>query len=118
MKRGRRIRAIVGGLLCGIIASMVFGATHSDKAISIVQSPTPTNDCLYFTLVGVAQADPISANNPWFAVPRSHSGFKESLAILLAAKLSQQRVTVETTGTVAGGSCGAYPLVYYVSMDP
>jgi hypothetical protein len=113
-----RISAIAGGLLWGLTAPLVLGAIHAGKTVSVIQSPTPSGDCLYFSLVGVPQADPISPGNPWFALPHSHTGFKEAVAILMAAKLSQQTITVETTGTAAGGTCGAYPLVYYVLMDP
>lgn len=77
--------------------------------IALASSPTTTADCFFFTLVGITP-DP---GQPWFAVARSHLGFREIVALVTSAKLSQQVVTVRTTIATA---CG-YRGVEYVFLQ-
>jgi hypothetical protein len=74
-----------------------------NRAVALFSSPTPTSDCLYFTLQGVPQADPGVPNQPWFAVPRTHQGFKEIAMIVAMAKASERSITVRTGTTFACG---------------
>ena len=74
---------------------------HDHKAVSdIVQDGT--RPCLFFRLVGVDVADPAHSTH-WFAIPRTHSAFAESFALLVTARAARLNVRVTTTGTA---SCG------------
>src|SRR5262249_15344953 len=84
--------------------------THTGAHIGTVQSPEPNRDCFFFTLVGVTKAEPqvnpTQLNDPWFAVPRTHLGFREILAIVLTASSLVRSVEVLTTGSAACGEAG------------
>jgi len=97
------------GMLIGAVATApaAQAATYLGKAVTILQSPTPTQNCLYFQLSGVAQADPVAPNNPWFAVPSTQNGYSQIYATLLAARVAGTTVGVVTSGNFAGGTCGA-----------
>lgn len=82
-----------------------------------LQPPLSNQDCVFFTLTGVSQADPISAGSPWFAVPSTQTGFNQVYATLLAAKVSGGTLLVSTSGALAGGDCGNYAGVYYVVLQ-
>jgi len=90
--------------LCSIAPSVGFAASWINKNVAAPQSMYKPADCFYFTLEGVAEADPAIPGNAWFAIPRSQYGAKDSYALLHAAKLSGQPVVVATTGSVS--SCG------------
>ena len=117
-------RAVTG--LKSVTALIVACLFYTDVALSTqqysttvlqIQSPASTADCLWFTLSGVPQADPILPNNPWFAIPRTQNGFGELYAMLLSAKLSGSTVWVSTTGAAAGGACGGYAGVSWVVLQ-
>jgi hypothetical protein len=65
---------------------------------------------VFFQLSGVSEADP-AAPNVWFAVPKTHAGFKEIVAMLLAARMSGALVSVSTTGAVACGHAAVSAVV-------
>lgn len=73
----------------------------SGKQVATVISTYDSADCIYFTLEGVTEADPVKPGDPTFAIPRSQYGSKDAYAMLLAAKLSGQPVRVLTRGTLA-----------------
>ena len=78
-------------------------AVHPNRTVSVVHSPD-TRECIFFQLDGVAEADPIAPGNPWFAVPKTHNGYKEIVATLLMARATGaplQQVT--TSGALACG---------------
>jgi hypothetical protein len=100
-----------------LLANMAMSAQNYTALIAQVQSPNYNEDCVWFTLVGVPQADPILPNSPWFALPRTQIGYSEIYAILLAAKLSGSSLNVVTTGAAAGGACGAYAAIAYVVLQ-
>lgn len=79
-----------------IFASPVFAVGQLDKQLQFVIADT--RPCVFFTLNGVQQADPINPNQPWFALPTSHPMFQQILAMLLTAKSSQAHIDVYTTG--------------------
>ncbi len=76
---------------------------HLSKTVGVIKSPD-INPCSLFTLVGVAEADPIKPGNNWFAVPQTHNGHNVIISILLAASTSGKTVTVYTNGKeICGG---------------
>jgi hypothetical protein len=84
------------------------------KTVARLQPPDSNRDCVFFELSGVAQADSgVPTSGAWFAVPRSHYGFKEIYAMLLTAKAMNLPITVGTTGLAAAG-CTAFVGVAYV----
>ncbi|ABD79712.1 hypothetical protein [Saccharophagus degradans] len=102
-------------LWVAIIAVPVFSeTTHSDKKVKIIHSGD-TRDCFFFQLENVSQADPVSPNNEWFAVPFSKMSSDAVLSILMASKASGGSVKVNTTGSTV---CGAYAEVKNVSWLP
>jgi hypothetical protein len=96
-------RALAGAL---IIACSTAGAVdHIDKSVDTINPNTVASigDCYTFTLVGVAEADPVRPAVGTFALPRTRQSAKEAYATLLAAKMSGTRVMVGTTGLLACG---------------
>ena len=91
---------------------------HYFKTVTSVNPPSNTGGCFYFMLNGVASADPnIAAGNPWFAVPKTHQGYSETVAAVLAARLSGLTISVHTTGQLTSGTCGTYPAVDWVVIN-
>lgn len=62
-----------------------------------------TRACTFFTLSGVAQADPITPNAPYFALAKTHPNYSEMNALLLTAKTLQRPVDLSTNGQLACG---------------
>ena len=83
------------------------------KNVSTLMTAYDGADCFYFTLKGVAEADPVKPGDPTFAIPRTQFGAKDGYAMLLAAKLSGSTVRVVTRGTL---SCG-YASVAWITME-
>jgi hypothetical protein len=73
------------------------------KTVAMLSSTYDGADCIYFTLDGVTEADPIKPGDPTFAIVRSQYGSNDAYAMLLAAKLTGQSVRVLTRGTLACG---------------
>ena len=97
------LRKISIGLIAGLLSCLAHAqVVHTDKVVEAVHSPDH-RACLFFSLAGVATADPITPNMNWFSVPMTHPGFKEIVAILISARTSGQPVTVYTTGNSVCG---------------
>jgi hypothetical protein len=109
-------KSIVAFAAFAIVATNMATAMtqHAYKLITTIEPPQATTDCLYFQLAGVGEADPLTPNNPWFAMPRSHPGFREIYAMILMTKATGMEVVVRTTGSLAGGACGNYVGVHEV----
>lgn len=76
---------------------------HTDKDILVFHSPD-ARDCTFFQLSGVSEADPVAPGGTWFAVPKTHSGYKEIVATLLLARAAGRRLNhVSTSGAIACG---------------
>src|SRR5262245_7893627 len=45
-----------------------------DKTVAQLQSYVVGGDCLYFTLTGVTEADPVFPGSAWFAISRTQGG--------------------------------------------
>ncbi len=115
--RSLKLGAIIA-LSVYVTEIVVAAELYTAYGVGIIKSPTPTANCAYFELVGVAQADPISPSNPWFAIPATQNGFAEVYASLVAAKIAGTTVSVLTTGALAGGSCGTFAGVDSVQIAP
>jgi hypothetical protein len=121
-KMGRRVGpwlrvASIGLLMSAAGVAPIAGAvTYNGATIAIIQSPTPSANCLYFQLTGVTQADPIAPSNAWFAIPATQNGFNQVVAMLISLRIASGTLQVTTTGALAGGTCGNYAGVDHVSM--
>ncbi len=85
------------------VPSISLAVNWPNKKVGLLQPTYDGADCFYFTLEGVAEADPATPGNPLFAIPRTQFGAKEAYATLLSARLSGQTASVITRGTL---SCG------------
>lgn len=108
----RRIRGIAAAVLTTVPA-LALAVNWTSRTVGQLQSTYDGADCIYFTLEGVAEADPAKPGDPWFAIPRTQYGAKDAYAMLLAAKLTGKTVFVSTRGTL---SCG-YAAVSQVLMQ-
>ena len=110
MKLSRHLWAAAAAAL---VWSGLAGANQQwTSTILQLQPPLSNQDCVFFTLNGVSEADPAVPGSPWFAMPRTQTGFNEVYAALLAAKISGTTVTISTTGRPASGACGNYSGIY------
>lgn len=106
------------GLVMGLAWFLAFmgptqAAVHSGKALAVIHSPDD-RPCVFFRLTGVAEADPVAPGIEWFALPKTHPGYKEILALLLTARATGQPLGhVTTTGTL---TCGTHVSVLSVSL--
>lgn len=80
-----------------LLAAYSNADNHNGKMVSLIHSGD-TRDCYFFKLEGVAEADDILPNNPWFAVPFSKVSSDNIFALLLTAKTSGLPITVMTSG--------------------
>jgi hypothetical protein len=108
-----------GVLIAAAAVSPVASASgpYVGATITLIQTPTPTANCFYFMLAGVGEADPVAPGNAWFAVSSTQNGFTQLYAMVIAAKLAGNPVTVVTTGALAGGTCGTFAGVDHVALD-
>ena len=106
-------------LICGCLlsAGAAMGSEQYTSTVSIVQSPNYNEDCCFFQLAGVGQADPVNPNNPWFGVPSNQIGYIEIVSMIISAHLSGSTVQVFTTGAAAGGACGPYAQVAWINLE-
>lgn len=93
-------------VLCSLQANAVEHTGTVERML-----PPDSRPCLFFTLTGVSVADPSLPSSPWFAIRQSQNGYKETFALLLAAKHTGLPVTVSTTGGVVT-ECGHAGIVY------
>src|SRR5687767_8704333 len=69
-------RALTAAALSvSLIPTGAIAAVHANREVAAFHAPD-TRDCSFFQLVGVSEADPAVPGNPWFAVPKSHMGYK------------------------------------------
>jgi hypothetical protein len=109
-----RIRIVILFLLSAALPSAAFAMLDwANKSVGMLSSTYDGADCYYFTLQGVAEADPIKPGDPMFAIPRAQYGAKDGYAMLLGAKLAGRTVRVLTRGTIA---CG-YASVAQIMME-
>ena len=102
------------GLTFAAVSVPAQSALWSSKTIAKLQPDHLTDQCYFFSLDGVAEADPVRSGSPWFAVDRNnHPGAKELYATLLTARLTGTPVTVLTTGSMV---CG-YATISYVVLQ-
>jgi len=110
------ILIVVSSILA--VAGDAAATTHSNHAVARIEPPDPVRDCLFFTLDGVTTSEPaVAQNNPWFAVPRSHPGFREIYAAVLLARATGALLTVITTGQ-AESTCAGHPGANTVVIEP
>src|SRR5829696_6099083 len=76
------------------------------QRVGAIQSPSAGYECTFFTLDGVAVADPSVAPHAWVALPKAHNGYKEALLVLHMAKTTGGNVRVGIGGSVCGGYAG------------
>lgn len=97
---------IAGIVLSTFFASSLASATsvqegtywvHYGVPIGYVGGPD-TRPCYRFTLSGVTVADSAVPGVPWFGIPFSKNGYKETVSTLLAAKAMGKTVHIATTG--------------------
>jgi hypothetical protein len=116
-KRPSRIIATVLAIVgagTALVPSTVFAMQDwANKTVAMLSSTYDGSDCVYFTLEGVTQADPVKPGDPTFAFPRNQFGAKDGYAMLLAAKLADRPVRVLTRGTL---SCG-YAAVAQIMIE-
>ncbi len=85
---------------------------HENKSVRSIGSPD-SRQCIFFQLTGVSEADPVNPNNPWFAVAKTHGGYKEIVAMLMMAKATGIPISVGTTGALACGEAEVGQALFY-----
>jgi hypothetical protein len=96
-------RVLLAAAVMTLFALRIEAATSWEKArVSILELPDPGHDCVFFTLVGVNEADPAFPGRPWIAIPVSQNGFQQMYDLLLRSKLGGT-VGVVTSGAAAPG---------------
>jgi hypothetical protein len=103
--------------LSTLFAQLALASQLYTTTITKLQPPSNGQDCVFFELSGVSQADPVVPNNPWFALPRTQTGFEEVYAALLSAKVSGATIQVQTTGGTAGGACTTYAAISWIILQ-
>ncbi len=101
--------------MCGFGAVMFFAplahaatTQYTGKNISVLET-VPTDDCVYFQLEGVTEANPVVPNGVWFGVSLSQPSGKALYAQLLAARLSSVPLgRVLANGSQVCGVAAAY----------
>jgi hypothetical protein len=83
---------------------------HPDTQVDAIL--VDARPCVIFSLVGVAEADPITPG-PNFALSKSHPNYAELNAMLLTAKATGRKVRVSTDGTLACGIAAIDQIVVY-----
>jgi hypothetical protein len=78
-------------------------------------APAKSDNCSFFTLQGIPEADPVKPNSPIFAVPKSHPGYKEIYTLIATAMVSGLKLDVGTSGLP---SCSGYAEINFVLMHP
>ena len=91
------------GLCSTTISTQAAEGWFPGRSVSYL-SGGDSRPCAFFTLEGVAQADPAQPNVGWFVLPKTHPQFKETYALLLVAKVTGRTVNVTTSGLI--DACG------------
>lgn len=88
-------------------------ASHT-ATLSIFASDA-TSTCAFFTMTGVAVADPVNPTSPWFALSKARANFQELYALALTAMANRNTALVVTTGGVAA-NCAGFAEVQQIQM--
>jgi hypothetical protein len=105
-----RLSTLVKVVLALSLPMPMLASAHYNKEVTVVHSPD-TRQCTFFMLSGVSEAAPVAPGDPWFAVPKSHAGYKEILAVLLLARTTGKALThVATSGALACGHAAVISL--------
>lgn len=108
----KRIQVLAAALVPAFADTHAFAqVNYVDKKISELHGFYDGADCAYFKLEGVAQADPVKPNEPFFAISRSQFGAKEAFATLLAAKVAGLAPVVQTRGNIVCGYAGVARII-------
>jgi len=108
-----RIFVALLGLSASLYSYPTWAATYrTGKTVAAIQGDTSA--CMYFTLDGVAEADPVKPGTPYFAVPLNNPNVQLIESILLTARATGRTVYVRTDGTL---SC-SYATTFLVGLDP
>lgn len=101
----------VVALAAGMVISSAANATvtsFASKTITLVEADD-TDDCVYFQLDGVTEANPVHPGQPWFAVSLSSLGGKNLVTFLLSARLSGTPLSrVVADGSLVCGTVQAF----------
>jgi hypothetical protein len=89
--------------------------THVNKTLGLLHPAWAQSTCFFFTLQGVAQADPAASGN-LFAVAPDNPGYDNTFNLLVTIKQKglTNNVTVATTGNLV---CGGFAEVRYVFVS-
>jgi hypothetical protein len=99
----RTISITTLSFIVGFWSITTTAASHINKTVEVFHGPD-TRECAFFRLIGVSEADPATPGVPWFAVPKTHPGYREIVAILLQARATGAPLQhVATTGAVVCG---------------
>jgi hypothetical protein len=109
-----RFRRILSGLFSCVAMTALCHPASADTFTGQVEGLLPPDHrpCIFFSIAGVPQADPVRPGSRWVAVRQSQNGFKELYALLLAAKHAGAPVTVTTNGTQVPECDGHVGLTY------
>lgn len=78
-------------------------AADSNGRVALTIPPNGGADCFYFSLYGVAQADPVLPGNSFFAMSKTDPAYQETFALVMTAAANGRYVYASTTGTVVCG---------------
>lgn len=101
-------KVIAGAIvsLLGITNASSVNATMLDylyRTVTNLQADS-YNQCIFFQLSGVSEANPAVPNSPWFAIDNTQPNAKELYAMLLSARLTDRAIPrVLTNGVTACG---------------
>ncbi len=99
MRTAWRFFSIIGILVATLSPSPAYADVFwASKFIAYVQMDNRT--CLFFTLQGVSEANPVVPGFPWFAIAKSNANYQEMLSMVLSAKLAGKPIGVNTDGTL------------------
>jgi hypothetical protein len=106
-------RLIFVALTCWAFTPSAYAQAQHGGKVGLLQAPNAGTgyDCVYFTVQGVSVPDPAVSSHGWFALPKTHTGYKEILVTLHTAKLTDRVIYAGTTGTT---DCGGYAVTSYV----
>lgn len=93
--------------LVAMISPNAVGAEHYGKKVNNVQV-NASNGCIYFTLDGVTEADPVAPGEPWITVASENESKQEVLSLLMMAQASKSDVKVMTSGQIVCGYAGVH----------
>lgn len=98
---GPQVLAVVALMLFS--PCTLFASTHVNKEVVALHSPD-SRDCSFFMLSGVNEAHPAVPGSPWFAISKSHQGYKEIVAMLLIARTTGRALNhVGLSGAIVCG---------------